>query len=342
MKTIERPRRRQAGRSALQTDLVHQILRGIADDGAQVGAPIRELPLAQRFGVSRTPVRAALRMLEQIGYLAFDAGRGFTLARPVDADAAAAVGALPRSDTDELHRAIMADRARGLLPAEVSEAALMPRYGVSRGMVRRVLMQLSDDGLARRQRGHGWRFTEALDSHEAVMESYRFRIVIECAALAEPGYAADRPALARLREQHQAILRDPENLDPKRWFEANNGFHETVALWSHNRFLIEAVRRQNALRRFSEHYVFHRLSPQRIIQSSREHLAILDAIEKDDRPWAASLLERHLALAARSYEEREAREAAARERANRPVSGPAAENRPIADPPASAGRSGPR
>lgn len=310
MKTIERPRRgrRPAGRSALQTELVRQILEGIARDGAAIGAPVRELPLAQRFGVSRTPIRAALRILEGMGYLAFDAGRGFTLARRIDPDAALGQDALPRSAIDELHQAIMADRARGLLPADVSEASLMPRYGASRGMVRRVLMQLSDAGLARRQRGHGWRFTEALDSPEAVAESYRFRIIVECAALGEPGYAADPPALAQLREQHLIILRDVEKVDPNRWFQANNDFHEAVALWSRNRFLIEAVQRQNALRRFGEHYVFHRLTPRRIIQSSREHLAILEAIEKGDNAWAASLLERHLALAARATAEREATE----------------------------------
>ncbi len=260
--------------------------------------------------IARTPVRAALRRLEAIGYLSFDAGRGFSLARPIEADDATPGGALPRSAVAELHHAILADRARGLLPAEVSEAQLMPRYGASRGVVRRALMQLSDDGLARRQRGHGWRFAEALDSEEAVAESYRFRIVVECAALGEPTYAVDRQALARLREQHEAILRDVGRLDPARWLATNNAFHETVALWSHNRFLIEAVRRQNALRLLGEHAAFQRLSQSRFVQSSREHLEILDAIEKDDRPWAASLLERHLALAMRSYADRETRDAA--------------------------------
>lgn len=269
--------------------------------------------------MSRTPVRAALRRLEELGWLAFDAGRGFALARTLEGDAAAGEAPLPQSSVDELHRAILADRSRGLLPNEVSEASLMPRYGVSRGVVRRVLMRLSDDGLARRQRGHGWRFTEALDSRDAVTESYRFRIVVECAALAEPTYAVDPAALARLREEHMVILRDVGRLDPDRWLATNNAFHETVALWSHNRFIIEAVRRQNALRRFGEHYAFQRLSPTRFIQSSREHLEIQDAIEKNDRAWAASLLERHLALAARSYLDWDTRDTAERKRQTVPL-----------------------
>ncbi|WP_374442141.1 GntR family transcriptional regulator [Stella sp.] len=321
MTTSERAKRirRPTGKSALQTELVRQILGAIVEDGVAVGGAIRELPLAHRFGVSRTPVRAALRLLQEQGWLAFDPGRGFSLVRAVPAEALHA--AVSGSAVDDLHRAILDDRARGLLPIEVSEASLMPRYGASRGTVRRALMRLADDGLARRQRGHGWRFAEALDTPDAVVESYRFRIVVECAALSEPTFRPDPATLVRLRDQHLAILENVEKLDPAVWLATNDAFHEAVAVWSHNRFLLEAVRRQNALRRFVERSAFQRLSPARFVQSSREHLAILEAIEKDDRTWAASLLERHLALAARSYTDRQARDAAAAEAAaGQPVS----------------------
>ncbi|MCC7273447.1 MAG: GntR family transcriptional regulator, partial [Alphaproteobacteria bacterium] len=339
MGTVERARRprRPGGRSALQAELVRQILAEIGRTRLAAGTAVRELPLAERFGVSRTPVRAALRVLEAMGYLAFAAGRGFTLLRAV-ADAEADDELLPRSAFDDLHQAILTDRARGQLPTEVSEAALMPRYGVSRGIVRRVLMKLADDGIVRRQRGHGWRFMEALDSPAALAESYRFRIIIECASLAEPTFAHDPDEMRRLRELHHAILRDVDGLDPKRWFEANNAFHEAIATWSHNRFLAEAMRRQNALRQLEEHFSFRRITTRRIIQSSREHLAVLDAIEKGDRAWASSLLERHLALTARAVAEREARDAAAAERRRA-----ASDDRiRTAGRSASAGRSAPR
>ena len=45
---------------------VYQKLREEITTGAlPPGAPLREIPLARRFGVSRTPVREALRRLEQ-------------------------------------------------------------------------------------------------------------------------------------------------------------------------------------------------------------------------------------------------------------------------------------
>ncbi|TXL81579.1 GntR family transcriptional regulator [Vineibacter terrae] len=284
----------------LQSELARQILARIEKDDLQAGAPVRELALAQAFGVSRTPVRAALGVLEGLGYVRRTPGRGFVLAKKLNG-AGRASARLPRSPFDELLTALMTDRARNRIPAEVSEAELMPRYGVSRGALRRVLMKLADDGLVRRQRGHGWRFVEALDSREAVTESYRFRMIVECAALREPGFTPDPAELHRLREAHLERLREGSDTDPRRWFETNRQFHETLTVWSGNRYLVEAVRRQNALRQLGEYSTFPRLSPERIAQSTREHIGILDALIAGDRDWAATLLHRHLDLTVRIY-----------------------------------------
>lgn len=296
-------RRKARNGTALQTELARQILSRIESDRLEPGAAIRELPLAKAFGVSRTPIRAALMELRKLGFLDFRAGAGFALKRAVSAAEIGDEARLPRSEIDRLYEAILEDRARDALPAEVSEAALMPRYGASRGTIRRVLMRLSDEGLARRQRGHGWRFVEALDSLDALAESYRFRIIVECAALREPTFKADPGTLRRMKEAHRAIVEHPEGLEPRRWFEVNSTFHETLTLWSHNRFLIEAVRRQNTLRRFSEYHAFAQLPGERVEQSTAEHLAILEAIEAGDIEWAATLLHRHLSLAERDYTE---------------------------------------
>ena len=288
------------GATPLQNELARQILAHIEKEGLPAEAPVRELVLARTFGVSRTPVRAALGVLEGLGYVRLSPGRGFVLARKLTG-AKSAAARLPRSPLDELGASLLADRARGRIPADVSEAELMPRYGVSRGALRRVLMKLADDGLVRRQRGHGWRFAEALDSREAVGESYRFRLIVECAGLREATFAANPDELRRLRKAHQALLPGGRPVDPRVWIETNRAFHETLAAWSGNRYLLQAVSRQNALRRFGEYSTFPRLAPDRIVQSSREHLAILDAIEAGDREWAATLLHRHLDLTARTY-----------------------------------------
>jgi DNA-binding GntR family transcriptional regulator len=259
----------------------------------KAGERVRELALAKTFGVSRTPVRAALEALEKLGYVQLTPNRGFVLRRKVNGNRTPASRAL-RSSFDELRSQLLRDHARGAIPVEFSERELMPRYDVSRGALRRVLMQLADDGLVRRQRGHGWRFAEAFGSPEAVQESYRFRMVVECAGLREPTFAARPDDLERLSKAHHDLLQRAGQISSQTWVDTNQDFHETLAAWSGNRYILEAVRRQNALRRFREYSRFPRLIPDRIVRSSREHLAILEAIGAGDVGKAARLLLAHL------------------------------------------------
>ena len=77
-------------------------------------------------------------------------------------------------------------------------------------------------------------------------------------------------------------------------------FHESLASWSGNRFFLQAVRQQNALRRLHEYAEFGHLAIGRIIQSSTEHVAILEAINEGDIELAESLLRKHLILAKKS------------------------------------------
>jgi DNA-binding GntR family transcriptional regulator len=288
-----KPAQKGPGSTPLQSELARQILDHMHRTALKTGERVRELTLAKTFGVSRTPVRAALEALETLGYVQLTPNRGFVMRRKVNGSRSPASRAL-RSSFDELRTQLLRDRARGTILVEVSERELMPRYGVSRGALRRVLMQLADDGLVRRQRGHGWRFAEALDSPEAVQESYRFRMVVECAGLREPAFAADPGDLKRLRKAHQDLLQRAGQVSPQTWVDTNQDFHETLAVWSGNRYILEAVRRQNALRRFREHSRFSRLTPARIVRSSREHLAILEAIEEGGVEKAARLLFAHL------------------------------------------------
>ena len=50
------------------------------------GQPLRESELAERFGVSRGPVRDAFLQLLQEGFLAYQANRGVTVRNPPDSE----------------------------------------------------------------------------------------------------------------------------------------------------------------------------------------------------------------------------------------------------------------
>ena len=292
-------------RGSLYRDIARDILRFGGREQWAVGAPVREQALARRLGVSRTPVRRALRLLADEGVVVHEAGVGFKLSVRLDGgcdllDRETGPGeTLPGDDADLCTR-ILSDRGRGRLQVEVSESGLVQRYGKTRGLVRKALQLLAADGLVRRQRGHGWRFTDSLDTDEAIAESYAFRVGVECAALQQPGYRADPVELARLRSAHEALLARPaEEVTRQQWFWVNATFHEALAAWSNNRFFLQAIRHQNSLRRMQQYVDFPALTPAQIEQSCREHLGVLDAIDEGDFGIAQRRLAHHLTAAAR-------------------------------------------
>jgi DNA-binding GntR family transcriptional regulator len=66
-----------------KTDLVAALIRELVITGQLTGGEqLRQRDLAQRFGVSQTPVREAMRRLESEGLLVCDTHRGFTVAAP--------------------------------------------------------------------------------------------------------------------------------------------------------------------------------------------------------------------------------------------------------------------
>jgi DNA-binding GntR family transcriptional regulator len=68
-----------------KTDMVAALIRQLIITGElPPGGQLRQRDLAQRFGVSQTPVREALRRLESEGLAVGDAHRGFTVVEPDD------------------------------------------------------------------------------------------------------------------------------------------------------------------------------------------------------------------------------------------------------------------
>ena len=282
------------GLSNLQAEIAHKILTLAQDGHWKEGEHVSETPLAKLLGTSRTPVRSVLIHLEERGLFTKIPNIGFRYqGLPAENDNLSAM--LPKSETETLYERVMTARASGEIAPEVSEAELADHFGVTRGMIRLVLMRFANAGLAERRTGHGWRFAETLDNPAAINASYGFRVIVECGAVRDPGFRPDLGQLAELRAQQQRLHDTPvHRIAGAEWFEANANFHATVVGWAHNRFLSEAITRQNSLRRMTEVVEFTELSADRIRKAARDHLAILDAIEAGDTEAAAQILDRHL------------------------------------------------
>src|ERR1700719_4944406 len=65
------------------------LIRGMVFDGILLpGEKIRQVELAERIGVSRSPLREALRTLESEGVVTYEINRGYVVARLDDEDLA--------------------------------------------------------------------------------------------------------------------------------------------------------------------------------------------------------------------------------------------------------------
>lgn len=281
-----------AAASKLQRDLLPRIVDLVLADGLAVGDRVTELALTDRLQVSRTPVRAALAHLASLGVMCVRPTGGYELARVPEPGEDFGL-AVDEAADDRVSLQIAHDRMDGSLPTTVSEADLMRRYGVSRAMIQRILGKLSEVGLVERKPGHGWVFQPTLQDQSARAESYRFRLLIEPAALLEPGFRLDAAWIAEMRDRHEEMLL-------ARWdetraitlFEINAAFHEGLAAASGNRYFATAIQQQNRLRRFSQYNWIH--GHERVVVSCSEHLEILDRLESGDREVAVALLRRHL------------------------------------------------
>lgn len=285
----------RARASRLQREAAGRIRELLLQRESPAGTHLPEVELSRELGISRTPVRAALALLADERLLEFHPGRGFFLRRPLrESDRDPRAGA--DEDAEQLAVAVARDRLRGSLADEMSEADLMRRYGVTRAVLIRVLRQLSEAGMVERRRGHGWSFLPALSDDRGLRDSYRFRMVIEPAALLEPAFRPDPAWLRSIRARHERLLAPgKDRFSAVQFFEMNAEFHEGLARASGNAFLHKAVVQQNKIRRFVNYDWTY--GPDRVEVSVREHLAILDAIEAGSFEWAAALLRRHIETA---------------------------------------------
>lgn len=265
------------------------------DEALEPGARLNENRLAEQLGVSRTPVRAALAHLAAQGFVERQPHRGVELRGRPPLPAAAAEEA---EDDEALLLRIARDRQRGGLPDYVSEMALMQFYGLGRPAIRQALERLAELGVVERKLGYGWRFPADVWDAAARQESYRFRMVIEPAAMREPGFALPPGWYEDMRARHEAFLAAPWTEGSSiAFFEMNAEFHEGIAAASGNRYFVAAMQRQNRLRRLANYDWKH--GRERVEVNCREHLEMLARLHAGDVELAALLMQRHLDVASR-------------------------------------------
>lgn len=278
--------------SSLIPTLATRILELVRRESYPVGHRLTEQMLCDVLGVSRSPVRKALQYLEINGVVQSVPNRGFQLAKtPSDLDSLDL--STEKSSEEGIYLRIANDRINGELADEINEADLMARYGLARLQVQRILNRMARESMIDRKPGRGWIFRPLLSNAESHRESYRFRMIIEPAALLEPGYQVDLVELEKCRKEQLDLLDGGiERCTPAELFRAGVHFHETVVAGAHNRFLLDSLCTINQMRRVVEYGT--RLDRSRLHRQCEEHLALIELLVKGERMEASQFLRQHL------------------------------------------------
>lgn len=281
--------------------LAKQVIEMIRDARLEVGHHLREQHIADALGVSRSPIRSALSLLETLGAVEARKNQGFFLKLSAD-ELGRLPLAVPPANDEALYDQIVKERLAGLLPDSMTQTEIGKRYSVDRVTMTKALSRLAEDGLLVRNRGHGWTFQPSLEMASSVKGSYDFRSALEPAGLLLSTFKIDRAALEKCRREHFYMLGHPDlgTVPYNQLFDVDANFHEMLAKFSGNPFFLQSVQQQNRLRRLLEFSV--NSNKRRIREWLGEHLAVLDAVEKGDNEKAAQLLRSHVSHACRATE----------------------------------------
>lgn len=284
--------------SKLADQLALGIERLMASGEIHPGEALVERALAERFNVSRSPIRQALKLLQDKSLVTLRDDGGYTVASNTQPPVLGLVGAASLDDSETAYLMFAQDRLAGELPEKVSESDLMRRYGLTKAQLAVILQRIVHEGWIERLPGQGWRFLPILTSPETYDQGYRFRILIESAALLEPGYRVDDVALRRCLAEQQALIDGAvEWASPAQLFDANTRLHETIAGFSGNVFILESLKRINRLRRLMEYK--KTVDRSAAARRCKEHKVLIELLLSGQREAAADFIRLHLRDAAR-------------------------------------------
>ena len=281
--------------SPLPARIARDLLNAIRSGEIRVGEHLSAQRIADRFEVSRSPVREALQALADEGLLEQQQNRGyFVSSLPLaDPESARDEDAEYAFEAPNDYQRIAEDWLANRLPGEVTEQMLRSRYDLTKAQLSDILVRAAREGWAERKQGYGWRFLPVAKTAEAFAQIYRFRQTIEPAAMLEPGYRIDREVLLEQRRiQERMLEHDIERLPGERLLENGAMFHEELIRFSGNPFFHQALVRVNRMRRLMEYRT--QIDRRRLYVQCSEHIEIIKTLEAGQVVDASFLMRRHL------------------------------------------------
>lgn len=272
--------------------LARQIIEVVLERGMSDGDHLPEAALSEACGVSRTPIRSALKLLESKDIVQRREEGGYFLHTAPEKIATEGLSDLNDFE-GTLAARILSDRAERRITDLQSVSALVRRYDAPRSAVLNALKILNGDGVVVQLPGRAWAFQPILDTPNALKESLAFRMSLEPQAITAPGFKMDSQKTGLLRKQMEEFLARPDGgLSATGFLQLDCAFHSFIAESSGNRFARGALLAHQRLRLSTQKD--QTIPDFRLRQSLEEHLDILDSLERAQMQLAADQMVLHL------------------------------------------------
>ncbi len=280
-------------RAVRRVQLAQKVLQTAQRAGWEKGYHLTEARLSEMLGVSRSPARAALELLQQWGAVTKKPNHGFYLERnanqltDIDPD-------LPLTQDENLYIALINARLDGSIGNSITQAEVMTRFGSPRSVVDRAFSTMVEDGLLQQNAGRGWQFLPTFDSSRSWRDGYQLRLLLEPGGILLEQFCVDALKLAEIRSVHEGLLEHlAQGHRPASWIcDLDADFHELIASFTNNAFFVQAVQNQNRLRRLFELRGYE--NRMRITQWCHEHLVVIGCLEEGDKEAASRAMRSHL------------------------------------------------
>lgn len=183
---------------------------------------------------------------------------------------------------------ILAER---LMPGtKITEQSLGEKYGVSRTPVREALRHLSSEGLVEMIPNRG-AFVIGLSSDD-VKDLFILRQLNEIQAIKWAIERRTEEEMEAIEESFDFMVFYTERQDTKHMRAINSGFHQLIASASHNKLLIDNLKRtQEYLKYNAKVKPYKEETLEAILE---EHRAIFNAFKANDPEAGAEAMKRHV------------------------------------------------
>lgn len=168
----------------------------------------------------------------------------------------------------------------------LQERRIAEMMEVSRTPVREAIGRLEADGFVERSAG---RIVVREVRLQEFVEILHVRKLLECDAAREAAKNVDAKELQKVRTEIEKLLENRVT-SAKELRAVDDMFHNLIAEASNNKLIVELIK---DLRRRTAMFDHDRM-PSRLLPGNREHLDVIDALEKRDGTLASARMARHI------------------------------------------------